>query len=139
MQLEVDRILETDKEEQTGRKPGGWQKHLKQFWWAYIVLLIVGVALIAPLVWLLSSSLKDEGKIFTIPPVWIPNPVRWSNYLTVFERIPFARFYWISAVVTFFSTAGNVVSASLVAFGFARMRFPGRNALFIVLLATVMI
>ena len=52
MQLEVDRILETDKEEQTGRKPGGWQKHLKQFWWAYIVLLIVGVALIAPLVWL---------------------------------------------------------------------------------------
>ena len=139
MQAEVDRILETGKEEQTGRKPGGWLKHLKQFWWAYILLVIVGVVLVAPLVWLVSSSLKAEGKIFTIPPEWIPNPARWSNYRTVFERIPFGRFYWNSTVVTFFATLGNVVSASLVAFGFARMRFPGRNALFMVLLATVMI
>ena len=114
-------------------------KHVFQYWWAYLLLIVFGIALVAPLVWLVSSSLKDQGKIFTIPPEWFPNPVRWENYRLVFERIPFGRFYWNSTVVTFFTTLGSVVSASLVAFGFARLQFPGRNVLFVVLLATVMI
>ena len=114
-------------------------RHLKSFWWIYLILIVVGVLLMAPLVWLVSSSLKDQGKIFTIPPAWIPRPARWANYREVFRQIPFGRFYWNSAIVTFFATTGNVVSASLVAFGFARMRFPGRDVLFLVLLATVMI
>jgi len=138
MEFQAEQVIESSKTDES-RKRGDGLKHLAQFWWIYLILVIVGVALMAPLVWLISSSLKDEGKIFTIPPEWIPNPVKWNNYAKVFDQVPFGRFYWNSVIVTFFSTAGNVVSASLVAFGFARLRFPGRNLLFLVLLATVMI
>jgi ABC-type glycerol-3-phosphate transport system permease component len=114
-------------------------KHVRQYWWVYLLLMLVGAVLMAPLVWLLSSSLKTEGQIFVMPPEWIPSPVRWSNYTEVFDRVPFARGWWNSTVVTVGATMGQVVSAALVAFGFARMRFPGRDVLFIILLATVMI
>jgi ABC-type glycerol-3-phosphate transport system permease component len=105
----------------------------------YLLLVVGAVLMLVPLVWLVSSSLKDQGKIFLYPPQWIPNPWRWENYATVFDRVPFFRFYRNSVVVTALATAGQVISASIVAFGFARLRFPGRDALFIVLLATVMI
>jgi multiple sugar transport system permease protein len=138
MEFQAEQVIESSKTDET-RKRGNALKHLAQFWWIYLILVLVGVALMAPLAWLISSSLKDQGKIFTIPPEWIPNPVKWSNYAKVFDQVPFGRFYWNSVIVTFFSTTGNVVSASLVAFGFARLRFPGRNLLFLILLATVMI
>jgi ABC-type glycerol-3-phosphate transport system permease component len=105
----------------------------------YLLLIVGAVVMLVPLVWLLSSSLKDEGKIFLYPPQWIPDPWRWENYDRVFERVPFWRFYRNSVFVTAMTTVGQVVSASIVAFGFARLRFPGRDVLFIVLLATVMI
>ncbi|MGH2558825.1 MAG: carbohydrate ABC transporter permease [Thermomicrobiales bacterium] len=105
----------------------------------YLLLVAGAVVMLVPLVWLLSSSLKDEGKIFIYPPQWIPDPWRWENYSRVFDRVPFLRFYWNSTFVTALTTVGQVISASIVAFGFARLRFPGRDALFLVLLATVMI
>lgn len=114
-------------------------KHIRQYWWVYILLVLFGTVLLAPLAWLVSSSLKTEGQIFAVPPEWIPDPVRWQNYPDVFRRIPFGRGWMNSAIVTILATLGQVVSASLVAFGFARLRFPGRDMLFIVLIATVMI
>jgi multiple sugar transport system permease protein len=105
----------------------------------YVLLLAGAVAMTTPLVWLLSSSLKDDGKIFVFPPQWIPDPWRFENYRRVFDVVPFLRFYRNSVVVTLLATTGQVVSASLVAFGFARLRFPGRDVLFLILLATVMI
>jgi ABC-type glycerol-3-phosphate transport system permease component len=138
MEFQAEQVIESSKTDEA-RKRGDGLKHLAHFWWIYLILIIVGVALMAPLAWLISSSLKDQGKIFTIPPEWIPNPVKWNNYAKVFDQVPLGGFYWNSVVVTFFSTVGSVVSASLVAFGFARLRFPGRNLLFLVLLATVMI
>ena len=105
----------------------------------YLLLLLGTVLMLVPLVWLVSSSFKDDGKIFIYPPEWIPDPFRPNNYRRVFERVPFGRFYWNSTLVTLLAMLGQVVSASLVAFGFARLRFPGRDVLFIVLLSTVMI
>ncbi|HEY7034745.1 MAG TPA: carbohydrate ABC transporter permease [Thermomicrobiales bacterium] len=105
----------------------------------YGILVVGAIVMLVPLVWLLSSSLKDQGKIFLYPPQWIPQPFRWENYRSVFDRVPFLRFYRNSIEVTLLATTGQVVSASIVAFGFARLRFPGRDALFLVLLATVMI
>ena len=105
----------------------------------YLLLLLGAVLMLVPLIWLVSSSFKDDGKIFIYPPEWIPNPFRPNNYSRVFERVPFGRFYWNSTLVTLLAMLGQVVSASLVAFGFARLRFPGRDVLFIVLLSTVMI
>lgn len=103
-------------------------------------LILVGAAITTiPLLWLLSSSLKDSGRIFLFPPQWIPDPWRPENYAQVFEQIPFLRFYWNTIVVTGLAMVGQLVSASLVAFGFARLRFPGRDVLFLVLLSTIMI
>jgi multiple sugar transport system permease protein len=115
------------------------RRHIRKFWWTYLLLIFFGILLMGPLVWLVSSSFKDEGKIFVVPPQWIPDPIRWSNYEEVFHRIPFARGWWNSTLVTLLSTLGQIVSASVVAFGFARLRFPGRDFLFMVLISTVMI
>lgn len=97
------------------------------------------LVMLVPLLWLLSSSFKDTARIFLFPPQWIPNPWRLDNYSRVFERIPFVRFYWNTIWVTGLAIAGQILSASLVAFGFARLRFPGRDLLFLVLLSTIMI
>lgn len=121
------------------RKQSDAIRHLRAYWWAYLLLALVGTLLMAPLAWLVSSSLKPEGRIFTLPPEWIPNPIRWSNYADVFGRFDFGRYAWNSTVVTFWSTLGNVASAALVGFGFARLRFPGRDKLFLLVLSTVMV
>ena len=123
----------------TTRTRSDFSRHISQKWWIYLLLTVFGALLTLPLFWLVSSSLKTEGQIFVVPPDWIPNPVRWSNYSDVFRRIPWGRGWLNSTIVTVMATLGQVVSASLVAFGFARLRFPGRDGLFMVLIATVMI
>lgn len=105
----------------------------------YALLLLGAVVMLIPLLWLLSSSLKDSGRIFIFPPQWLPDPWRPENYEQVFEQIPFVRFYLNTIGVTLLAMIGQVAAASLVAFGFARLRFPGRDMLFLVLLATIMI
>ena len=105
----------------------------------YLLLVAGAAVMLVPLVWLVSSSFKDSGRIFIFPPQWIPNPWRFENYPQVFDRIPFLRFIWNTVVVTVLALFGQVLSASLVAFGFARLRFPGRDILFLVVLATIMI
>lgn len=105
----------------------------------YPILLMGAVAMLIPLVWLLSSSFKTSGRIFVFPPEWIPNPWRFENYPDVLQEIPFVRFFGNTLLVTGLALLGQIISSSLVAFGFARLRFPGRDALFLVLLATIMI
>ncbi len=105
----------------------------------YPVLIAGGIVLLIPLAWLLSSSLKERGAILVIPPQWIPNPVRWQNYPDVWRAIPFALFVRNTLTITFFSMLGTLLSASLVAYGFARIRFPYRDTIFLLVLATMMI
>jgi multiple sugar transport system permease protein len=105
----------------------------------YPILVAGAVVMMIPLVWLLSSSFKDSGRIFVFPPEWIPDPWRLENYPKVLEQIPFVRFFWNTVLVTSLALVGQLISSSLVAFGFARLRFPGRDPLFLVLLATIMI
>jgi len=105
----------------------------------YSLLLIFGLAFLLPFLWTLSSSLKPPGSGFRFPPEFIPRELVWQNYPQVFEMIPFGRFFRNSLLVTGMSLLGELISASLVAYSFARLRFPGRDALFLVLLATMMI
>jgi multiple sugar transport system permease protein len=88
---------------------------------------------------MLSSSFKDPAFIFSDPIQWIPKPWLWSNYTKAFERMPFALYTWNTVEITTLSLIGQLISCSLVAFGFARMRFPGRDVLFVVLLSTMML
>jgi multiple sugar transport system permease protein len=103
-------------------------------------LLIAGsVVMLLPFAWMLSTSLKLPPDIFTYPPVWIPNPIAWQNYVKTVTVMPFGRFYLNSLIVTTGVTLLQLLTSSLAAFAFARMRFPGRNALFLLYLATLMI
>ncbi|MDQ2995901.1 MAG: carbohydrate ABC transporter permease [Chloroflexota bacterium] len=103
-------------------------------------LLIIGsVVMLLPFAWMLSTSLKLPPDIFTYPPVWIPNPIAWQNYSKTVTVMPFGRFYLNSLIVTTGVTLLQLLTSSLAAFAFARMRFPGRNALFLLYLATLMI
>jgi ABC-type glycerol-3-phosphate transport system permease component len=92
-----------------------------------------------PLIWLLSTSLKDTSLVFTFPPQWIPNPIAWWNYVEIWTILPFATFLKNTVILTSINIVGGVLSASFVAFGFARLRFPGRDILFMILLGTLML
>ncbi len=105
----------------------------------HAALIMGAVVLMAPLAWMISTSLKDLGEVFFFPPRWIPRPPRWENYRLVFEVIPFGRYIRNTTMITFFSVIGKLLSCSLVAYSFARLRWRGRDVLFMVMLATVML
>jgi multiple sugar transport system permease protein len=104
------------------------------------LLLIAGsVVMLVPFAWMLSTSLKEPGDVFLYPPQWIPDPVQWENYRETVTVMPFGRFYLNSIIQAVAVTALQLLTASLAAFAFARLRFRGRDALFLLYLATMMI
>jgi multiple sugar transport system permease protein len=105
----------------------------------YGLLIGLGAIFILPFLWSVTSSLRTPNAPLSFPPQFLPTEFNWRNYVRVFEMIPFATFFRNSVIVTAIAVIGELLSASLVAFGFARLRFPGRNLLFIVLLSTMMI
>ncbi len=105
----------------------------------HLALIVGGFFMLAPLAWMLSTSLKDPGQIFVYPPQWIPRPVAWANYAETVSVMPFARYYWNSIVTASAVTALQLLTSSLAAFAFARLRFKGRDLLFLLYLATMMI
>jgi ABC-type glycerol-3-phosphate transport system permease component len=105
----------------------------------HLVLIAFAVTMLFPLLWLLSTSLKHPGKQFIFPPQLVPNPVHWQNYTDLFTIAPMGRYLWNSFEIAILSTLGVCLSSAIGAFAFARMRFRGRESLFIVLLMTMMI
>jgi ABC-type glycerol-3-phosphate transport system permease component len=105
----------------------------------YGILLAVAVLFLAPLYWMISSSLKPEYQVFARPPVWWPRPPRWQNYPEALTSLPFARYAVNTLIIATLSVVGYTLSCTLVAYGFARLRAPGKDALFVVLLATLML
>lgn len=105
----------------------------------YGLATLGAVAFGLPFFWTAASSLKTQSEIYTFPPQWLPAVPRWSNYSLVFELAPFARFIVNTIIVTGLAMIGQLLSAAVVAFGFTRFRYPGRDALFFVLLATMMV
>lgn len=105
----------------------------------YALMVALSIIFLIPLFWMASTSLKQQGQVFAFPPVWIPNPIMWSNYAEALERAPLLIWLSNTATITVVSIVGHVLTSSMVAFGFARLRFPGRSALFILLLSTLML
>jgi multiple sugar transport system permease protein len=104
------------------------------------LLLIAGsVVMLVPFAWMLSTSLKQPGDVFIYPPQWIPQPVQWENYRETVTVMPFGRFYLNSIIQAVAVTVLQLLTASLAAFAFARLRFRGRDVLFLLYLATMMI
>lgn len=103
-----------------------------------VLYLGAGVYLV-PLLWMVSSSLKPNYQILAVPPQWIPHPPRWQNYIEALVYVPFGRYALNTSVIVLANILGHLSSCTLVAYGFARLRAPGREPLFILLLATMML
>ncbi len=105
----------------------------------YLVLTAFAIIFLIPFFWMVSTSLKGNSQIFVYPPEWIPDPVKWENYADVFDSMPFWQYLFNTVFITVMGIIGVVLSSSLVAYAFARLRWKGRNTLFIFIIATMML
>jgi ABC-type glycerol-3-phosphate transport system permease component len=120
-----------------------WQRksvhHMVLMAATYFLVLGGLVVLMIPFGWMISTSLKTLQEAFAFPPTWIPNPIRWRNYPDSWNYMPFTLYLRNTVIITASSMLGQVTSASLVAYAFARMRAPGRDLLFMLVLSTMML
>ncbi|MFI7451474.1 carbohydrate ABC transporter permease [Nonomuraea sp. NPDC049714] len=104
---------------------------------AYAALLAAAAVVLVPFAWMVSSSLKRNNQVFSIPIQWIPEELRWSNFVDIWTQIPLATYLgnsvYLSVVITFL----QLLTGSFAAYGFAKVRFPGRDLLFLLYIATI--
>lgn len=112
-----------------------WQRRII----GHLLLATLGFVFTLPFLWLISTSLKPPEQLFRLPPEWIPNPFMWSNYAKATTFIPFFQYFGNTLYITIFNVIAILISCSLVAYGFARINWPGRDALFMLLVSTLMI
>jgi multiple sugar transport system permease protein len=113
-----------------------------QTWWqlfVWSVLIIIAVVMIMPFLWLVSSSLKLEQRVFEFPPSWFPDPIRWLNYYDALTYKPFHLYFKNTLLIAALNQIAILLTASFCAYGFARIEFPGRDFWFSVAMATIMI
>ena len=105
----------------------------------YLALTIVALIMVIPFEWMIVTSLKPSGTEFSYPPQLWPRQADWTNYVRLFTLVPFARYFANTIFVTTLIVLGQLLICSLAAYGFARLNFIGRDAIFILILATMMI
>jgi sn-glycerol 3-phosphate transport system permease protein len=105
----------------------------------YALLILVAAVFFVPLFWMASASLKDLREIYTFPPQWIPTNPRWGNYVDAWNAAPFGRFYLNTLITTAVGVGAELLFGTLTAYAFVFLPFPGKNVLFVILLAALMI
>lgn len=105
----------------------------------HIILAFGAITMIAPFIWMVSTSLKSLNEVFVFPPTLFGESLRWNNYLQISERFPFSIFFLNSMKIAVLVTAGQLFTCSLGGYSFARLKFPGRDIIFLLYLATLMI
>jgi multiple sugar transport system permease protein len=105
----------------------------------YAVVTVLAAMFALPLFWTVTTALKTVQELFVFPPRFMPESPRFDNFPLAWNFVPFGAFYWNTALITVLGTLGAVISSCLVAYGFARGRFPGRNILFYFVLSTLML
>lgn len=105
----------------------------------FVILTLGALVILVPFVWAVSASLTPRELIFAFPPRWFPQPLQWDNYVQALTTLPFGRYALNTLLIIVFVEIGTLLSCSLVAFGFARIEFPARNVLFVLMLGSMMI
>lgn len=117
--------------------------HRKRFGWGYLAIyvsvIIFGLLILMPFAYMISTSLKTRGEVFTTPVQWIPSTLKWNNFSDALNEYPIARYFLNSMLVSTSVTLLNLVTCSLAGYGFAKFTYPGRNIVFGIVLATMMI
>ncbi len=106
---------------------------------AWVLLSVLGVLWLVPFLWMVSNSLKSLAEIYSFPPTFFPEQLRWWNYRDAWNAVPFGRFFANSLIVSLGTTAGVLLTSSMAGYSFARLRYPGRDKLFLAYLATMMV
>jgi multiple sugar transport system permease protein len=105
----------------------------------YLLLALGGLVMIVPFAWMLSTSLKSGEYVLSMPPQWIPNPATLDSYRRIFELYPIGRMLFNSLLVAGLTTLGQLITCSMAAYAFARLKFRGHNLVFLLYLATLMV
>lgn len=105
----------------------------------YLILTAGAIIMILPLLWMLSTALKEKEAAFLLPPRWIPNPIKWNNFINVFKKGPILSGFKNSLIVAITVISVGTFTSSLAAFSFAKLKFPGKDKIFLMLLGTIMI
>ena len=105
----------------------------------HVAVIVLSYAFFLPLLFMVSSSLKPQWQIFQLPPQWIPRPPVWGNYPEALTFVPFARYFSNTMFIAVPVVFGIVLSSAVVAYGFARLHWPGRDVLFLIMMSTIMI
>ena len=105
----------------------------------HVVLLPAAFIFLLPFLWMLSTSLKTDAQLYAYPPIWIPNPIKWSNYSETVVFIPFFLYLRNTLIIAVSSTIGATISCSLVAYSLSRINWPGRQFLLVLTIATLML
>lgn len=106
---------------------------------AWLILAVGGIMMMIPFLWMVSSSLKTIDEIYAFPPQFIPVKLQWNNYVEAWTLLPFDRFFLNSVIVSFCVVLGTLFTSSLAGYAFGRLRFPGRDKIFLIYLSTLMI
>ena len=104
-----------------------------------LALSALGVIFAMPLYWMLATSLKEAAQVFVFPPVWIPNPVVWRNYVQAVTMLPFPTYTLNTLTVCILSMVGQTTASALAGYGFSRIQWPGREVVFVLVLGTMML
>ncbi|MEO5664377.1 MAG: carbohydrate ABC transporter permease [Nocardioides sp.] len=107
--------------------------------WLYAVMAVGLVLVVVPFVWMLLSSFKPEAEVRALPPTWWPETITTDNYSQLFTKLDFPRFFMNSAIVAVAVAAGNMVFCSMLGYALAKLDFPGKKAVFVVVLGTLMV
>lgn len=105
----------------------------------YVVVIFLACVILVPFFWMISTALQAEGDIFAWPPQWIPDPPQWHNFVDAWTALPFNRYLANTIFILVLGLVAEIISSTIVAYGFARFRFPGSNLIFLILLATMML
>lgn len=122
----------------TKKKRGIHMSRVRKVLW-YLVTTAGAVAMLLPFAWMISTSLKVENEIFTVPIKWLPSRVTFDNYVRALEIVPIFKCMLNTLIIAIPKILGEVFVSALVAFGFSRFDFKGRNTLFMIMLATMML
>jgi multiple sugar transport system permease protein len=106
---------------------------------SFVVLVVGSIGFLVPFFWMITTSLKDDSQIYTFPVQWIPNPVKWENYARLFAQAPMWTYLRNTVILTVLGVIFSLTGSSIAAYAFARLRFPGRDVMFFIMLATIMI
>ena len=117
--------------------PVGPERHPVRTAVMYVLITVIALGVLVPFVWMVSSSLKNNNEVFTVPTQWIPRDFQWHNYVDIWSRIPMTTYLrnslFLSLVITFL----QVLTGSFAAYGFSKVRWRGRDALFVAYIATI--